>query len=57
MFQYKYIYIETYGTRESSTGAFPARPQAGQGFSTELKVECSKIIRAQYPVGTRFRLK
>jgi hypothetical protein len=57
MSEYKYIYVETYGTRESSTGAYPARPLTGQGFSTDLKVECSKIIRAQYPVGTRFKLK
>lgn len=31
------------------------RPCAGQGFSVEMKIECSRAIR-NYPIGTRVYL-
>ena len=33
------------------------RPEPGGPYSTALNVECSKKLRTDYPVGTRFRLK
>ncbi len=51
------IIVETFRARgENSASPVRVRPLAGQGFSTELRVECSKSMRAQYPVGTLFRL-
>lgn len=38
-------------------GAIHIRPIAGQVFSTQLHVECSKKLSECYPVGTRFKIK
>jgi len=32
------------------------RPYPGQGFSTEMRVECSKTMRTAYSVGQKFSL-
>lgn len=51
------IIVETFRARcENSASPVRVRPLAGQGFSKELRVECSKSMRAQYPIGTLFRL-
>ena len=55
MSHYREIVIETYGgAREYSTEAPPARPLAGQGLDTSLKVECSGSMRRNHPIGTKF---
>ena len=53
MSYYRDIVIETYwNPGEPSNKAIRARPMAGQGFSTNLNVECSSEMRAKYPIGT-----
>jgi len=56
---YRQVMVESF--RPSSTsglhGEIHVRPLAGQpGISTTLKVECSKELSRQYPVGTQFEL-
>jgi len=58
MSHYRQIVIETYGgPRDSSTGAPPARPVAGQKLDTNMKVECSSSMRKSQPIGTMFLIK
>src|SRR5690349_11874214 len=46
------IIVETFRAhRETSSSSVRVRPLPGQGFSTTLRVECSKSMRQQYPVG------
>jgi hypothetical protein len=55
MSNYRKIVIETYSvTWGDSTDAPPARPLPGQGFDTNLNVECSKAMRRNHPIGTKF---
>ena len=49
------IIIETFRARgEPSANAVRARPLPGQGVLTDLRVECARRIRRDYPVGTLF---
>ncbi|WP_157697725.1 hypothetical protein [Caballeronia calidae] len=51
------IIVETFWAhRETSSSSVRVRPLPGQGFSTRLRVECSKSMRQQYPIGSLFRL-
>lgn len=51
------IIIETFRAYgEPSASAVRARPLPGQGVSTDLRVECARRIRRDYPVGTCFRV-
>ncbi len=54
---YQQIIIESYERTNTSgkRGKIHFRPVAGQGFDTEIDVECSRSLR-NYPVGTRFRI-
>ena len=55
---YRYVVVESY--RESGSGLHGdvhVRPVAAEGFSPRMRVECSKILSRDYPVGTRFRIK
>ena len=55
MGHYKLTAIETFeNPGEPSGSAIRARPLAGQGYSTDLRVECSSMMRRNYPVGTVF---
>ena len=56
---YEWIIVESYKlTRTSGLhGLVHVRPVSGQGYSTELQVECSRSLVRNYPVGTRFRLR
>lgn len=52
-----HIIIETfrqYG--EPSSSKVRARPLAGQGLPTDLRVECSKKMRLDHPVGSLFKV-
>lgn len=52
-----HIIIETfkqYG--EPSSSKVRARPLAGQGISTALRVECSKRMRLDHPIGSLFKV-
>ncbi|MFM0239883.1 MULTISPECIES: hypothetical protein [Paraburkholderia] len=51
------IIVETYKPYgEPSSAGLRVRPLPGQGFDTNLKVECSRSMRQQYPAGSLFRL-
>lgn len=56
--EYKQVLIETYrNSGEPSANGIRARPIAGQGFDTSMKVECSTRMRDSHPVGTVFRIR
>ncbi len=51
------VIVETFlPSGEASRSAVRVRPIAGQGFSSALRVQCSKKMRESYAVGTRFVL-
>jgi hypothetical protein len=55
--QYQQVIIETYYEMKSGKSSrVHARPIAGQPFPTTLDVECSRSMRANHPVGTKFRV-
>lgn len=56
---YVSIVVESYRPASTSGrhGAIHVRPISGQGYSTDLQVECSRALVRNYPVGTRFRIK
>ncbi|OYU15659.1 MAG: hypothetical protein CFE37_04875 [Alphaproteobacteria bacterium PA4] len=54
---YRQVIIETYnGPSRGGHGSVRARPIAGQFYLTTMNVECSRQMRTQYPVGTKFRI-
>ena len=51
------VIVETfYAGNEKSGSPIRVRPLAGQGFSTEMRVECSKAMRTAYPIVQKFSL-
>lgn len=51
------IIVETfYAPGEKSRSPIRVRPLPGQGFSIDMRVECSKKMRSAYPVGQLFCL-
>lgn len=56
---YRQIIVESYRAADTSGlhGDIHIRPMAGQGFSTELQVQCSKSLTRDYEVGTQFRIQ
>ena len=49
------IIVETfYAPGEKSRSPIRVRPLAGQGFCTDVRVECSKEMRRAFPVGQLF---
>jgi hypothetical protein len=55
---YRYVVVESY--RESGSGLHGdvhIRPVPGEGFPRGMRVECSKSLSRDYPVGTRFKIK
>ena len=52
-----YEWVEVESFIPGKTGAAHIRPVAGQGYDTTLRVECSKALSRNYPVGTRFRIR
>ena len=55
MGHYKHLVIESFrNPGEQSTSPIRCRPFPGQGIDTQMRVECSKKMREQYPVGTCF---
>lgn len=52
---YREIVIETFrAIGGASKHLIRARPLAGQGFATTIRVECSSAMREKYPIGTKF---
>lgn len=55
---YQEVIVETFIHKGESTNTkIRVRPIAGQGFPTSIRVECSRSMRKDYPVGTRFKLQ
>jgi len=58
MDHYRFVVIETIeNPGESSSSSVRAHPIAGQGYDLNMRVECSKKMRSNYPVGTIFVVK
>ncbi len=55
---YLSVIVESYIPDSASGrhGKVHIRPVEGQGYPSEMHVECSKRLSENYPVGTRFRL-
>ena len=54
---YQQIIIETYKEVKSGKSSNThARPIEGQPYPTTLDVECSRTMRKNHPVGTRFKV-
>jgi hypothetical protein len=52
-----FVIVETFrNPGEPSSSEIRVRPVAGQGISTEMRVQCSRAMRGTAPVGSRFRL-
>lgn len=56
---YDWIEVESFIPDRTSGlhGKVHIRPLPNGPFSTDLRVECSKAMSRNYPVGTRFRIK
>ena len=55
---YQDILVQTFLNRgEKSTRSVRVRPLPGQGFDPELRVECSRQLRDQHPIGSILRIK
>jgi len=54
---YHDVLIETFHHHgERSKHSIRARPLAGQGLPTSMRVECSSSMREQHPVGSIFKV-
>ena len=42
---------------EKSGSPIRIRPLPGQGFRTDIRVECSKKMRVSFPIGQKFCIK
>lgn len=55
---YKYYAVETFRPGyEQSSASIRVRPLPGQGLSTETRVECSRQMRHNHPIGTIFKIQ
>ena len=55
---YRYVVVESYGeTGSGLPGDVHIRPVPVEGFPQGMRVECSKQLSRDYPVGTKFRIK
>jgi hypothetical protein len=55
--QYQQVVIETYyQVKSGKSSRIHARPVEGQGFPLSLDVECSRKMRAEHPIGTKFKV-
>lgn len=55
---YQWVEVESYVAERTSGlhGTVHIRPVSGGPFPSDLRVECSKEMSRNYPVGTRFRI-
>ncbi len=55
--EYTQIIVETYsGRKPGKSSLIHARPIADQVYPTNMDVECSRPMRKEHPVGTKFRI-
>ena len=56
--EYEYYIVKTENaTGGASSAKIRVSPIEGQGLLTSTKVECSRSMRKEYPVGTLFKLR
>ena len=54
---YRKLVVETYyANKPGKSSKVHARPVEGQLFPTEMDVECSRAMRKNHPIGTKFRI-
>lgn len=54
---YSWVTVETYSAVKSGKSSrIHVRPVAGQGYDTDMDVECARNMRKKHPVGTKFRV-
>jgi len=52
------VIVETFtAPGEKSRSPIRVRPYPGQGFDSDMRVECSKSMRTAYPIGQLFCLE
>lgn len=52
------LIVETYRPHgDASSASIRVKPLPGQGIDTALRVECSRSMRAHYPVGALLKLE
>jgi hypothetical protein len=56
---YQEILVETFipDKHEHTDAKVRVRPVADQGYDVNTRVECSRKIREEYPVGTKFKIR
>ncbi|MHC8943059.1 hypothetical protein ACYX78_00175 [Advenella incenata] len=56
---YEMVEVESYVPKSTSglRGKVHIRPVPGGNYSTDLRVECSKKLSTDYPIGTRFMIR
>lgn len=55
---YRTVVVESYHESGSGLhGDVHIRPVASEGLPKGIRVECSKVLTRDFPVGTRFRIK
>jgi hypothetical protein len=55
--QYRQVIVETYvAVKGGKSSRIHVRPVKGEPFPQAMDVECSRSMREQYPIGTRFRI-
>jgi len=54
----KIIIAETFipESHESTDAKIRVRPIKGQGISTDLRIECPRKVREEFPLGTKFEM-
>jgi hypothetical protein len=57
--EHRIIKAETFvpTTHEPTNAKVRVRPVEGQGLSTDLRIECPRHVRKEYPVGTSFEMQ
>ena len=51
------VVVETYEAKKhGKSSKIHVRPLEGEVFSSEMDVECSRSMRKNHPIGTRFRI-
>jgi hypothetical protein len=55
--QYQQVVVETYNAvKPGKSSRTHVRPVPGQPYPPTMDVECSRSMRKQFPVGTKFRI-
>ncbi len=57
--EYSYVIVESYMPKVNKGyhGDIHIRPIAGQKYTQDMHVRCSKDLSTDYPEGTKFRIK